>query len=115
MPKVRTPNSSSIFTQPALTTQPFRGHPPQQLILTGGDGLEPHLDATLAEQCKIPVTFEHDGPGAAQLAGQISSALHRDAAPLSCWAAAAGLSLRGVAAARIRKNAAPMPTRREAA
>lgn len=92
----------------------FRGHPPQHLILTGGDGLEPHLDETLAEQCKIPVTFEHDSPGATRLGERIRSALQRDAAPSACWAVAAGLSLRGVAQARLRK-ARPGPTRREAA
>jgi type IV pilus assembly protein PilM len=92
----------------------FRGHPPQQLILTGGDGLEPHLDETLAEQCKMPVTFEHDGPAAARLAERIAGALQRDAGPPACWAVAAGLSLRGVAQARLRK-ARSGPSRREAA
>jgi type IV pilus assembly protein PilM len=92
----------------------FRGHPPQQLILTGGDGLEPHLDEALAEQCKMPVTFEHDGPRAARLREQIRDALPHDAAPLACWAAAVGLSLRGAASARLRK-ARPGARRREAA
>jgi type IV pilus assembly protein PilM len=92
----------------------FRGHPPQHLILTGGDGLEPRLDETLAEQCKIPVTFEHEGPGAVGLMDGIRDCLHRDPGPPACWAVAAGLSLRGVSQARFRK-ARPVPARQEAA
>ncbi|MHC4717884.1 MAG: pilus assembly protein PilM [Planctomycetota bacterium] len=90
----------------------FRGHPPQHLILTGGDGLEPRLEETLAEHCKIPVTFEHEGPGAAGLAAGIRDCLHRDPGPPACWAVAAGLSLRGVVATRFRKARTP---RQEAA
>ena len=90
----------------------FRGHPPEQLILTGGDGLEPRLDETLAEQCKIPVTFEQQGPAAALLKG-IQAAIHRGPWPLPCWAVAAGLSMRGLAQARSAKTA-PV-TRQEAA
>ncbi|MHC4429364.1 MAG: pilus assembly protein PilM, partial [Planctomycetota bacterium] len=92
----------------------FRGHPPQHLILTGGDGLEPRLDEALAEQCKIPVTFEHEGPGAAGLREGIRDCLHRDPGPPACWAVAAGLSLRGLSPARLRK-ARPGPARQEAA
>jgi type IV pilus assembly protein PilM len=92
----------------------FRGHPPQQLILTGGDGLEPRLDEALAEQCKIPVTFEHEGPGVAGLVRGIRDLLHRDAGPPACWAVAAGLSLRGLAPVKQRK-ARPDRARREAA
>ncbi|MHC4775065.1 MAG: pilus assembly protein PilM [Planctomycetota bacterium] len=92
----------------------FRGHPPQHLILTGGDGLEPRLAETLAEQCKIPVTFEHDGPGAAGLLDGIRDCLHRDPGPSACWAVAAGLSLRGLSPARLRR-ARPGPARQEAA
>jgi len=92
----------------------FRGHPPQHLILTGGDGLEPRLDETLAEQCKIPVTFEHEGPGAAGILEGIRDCLHRDPGPPACWAVAAGLSLRGLSPARLRR-ARPGPARQEAA
>lgn len=92
----------------------FRGHPPQHLILTGGDGLEPHLDDALAEQCKIPVTFEHESPGAVDLTQRIRGALHREPQPGACWAVAAGLSLRGMAQSRFRK-ARPRLIRREAA
>jgi type IV pilus assembly protein PilM len=92
----------------------FRGHPPHHLILTGGDGLEPRLDEALAQQCKLPVTFEHEGPGVAGLLEGIKGCLHRDPGPPTCWAVAAGLSLRGVSQARLRK-VRPGPTRREAA
>ncbi|MHC4220089.1 MAG: pilus assembly protein PilM [Planctomycetota bacterium] len=81
----------------------FRGQPPQHLILTGGDGLELRLNEALAEQCKIPVTFEHDGPAAASLSQGIRDCLHRDPGPPACWAVAAGLSLRGLSAARFRR------------
>jgi type IV pilus assembly protein PilM len=92
----------------------FRGHPPHHLILTGGDGLEPRLDEALAEQCKIPVTFEHEDSGAAGLVNGIRDCLHREPGPPGCWAVAAGLSLRGLSQAKLRKPR-PAPPRQEAA
>jgi type IV pilus assembly protein PilM len=92
----------------------FRGHPPDRLILTGGDGLEPRLDETLAGQCKIPVTFEHEATRSGGLLEGIRAILHRDTGPLACWAVAAGLSLRGLSGARLR-NAHTKLSRQEAA
>jgi type IV pilus assembly protein PilM len=91
----------------------FRGHPPERLILTGGDGLEPRLDETLAQQCKVPVTFEHEGPVGGLVEG-IRASLHCEPGPPACWAVAAGLSLRGISQARLRR-ARPQVARQEAA
>ncbi len=81
----------------------FRGHPPQRLILTGGDGLEPRLGETLAEQCKIPVVFEDEGSPLAGLTDDIRATLHRTPGPAVWWAVAAGLSLRGLSQNRLRR------------
>ena len=74
----------------------FRGHPPEGIILTGGDGLEPNLSEIIAKTCKLPVSVD-DGSGTlAGLIGQIQTTLGRTPGPASCWAAAVGLSLRGI-------------------
>lgn len=91
----------------------FRGHPPEQLILTGGDGLEPRLGETLADQCKIPVCYDDDGSLLDSIADGIRGVLQRPAGPASWWAVAAGLSLRGLSLNRLRRVAAG--SRREAA
>ncbi|MDY7108376.1 MAG: type IV pilus assembly protein PilM [Planctomycetota bacterium] len=74
----------------------FRGHPPERIILSGGDGLEPQLDATVQQACKIPTTFDDELSTLEHLIGQIHAKLHRRPGPASCWAVAAGLSARGL-------------------
>jgi type IV pilus assembly protein PilM len=74
----------------------FRGHPPERIILSGGDGLEPRLDDTLAKACKLPVGFDDTAPMLGGLIGPIRSTLNRTPGPAACWAVAAGLSLRGI-------------------
>jgi type IV pilus assembly protein PilM len=74
----------------------FRGHPPERIILTGGDGLEPQLDKMLEQACKIPVTFDDDLGTLEHLVEQIQAKLHRRPGPAASWAAAAGLSARGL-------------------
>ncbi len=91
----------------------FRGHPPEQLILTGGDGLEPRLGETLADQCKIPIAYDDQRSSLDSLADGICSVLHRPAGPSAWWAVAAGLSLRKLSLNRIRRAGAA--SRREAA
>ncbi len=78
----------------------FRGHPPRKLLLTGGDGLEPRLDALLAESCNLPVGFDDETETLGGLIGQIRSTLHRSPGPPAWWGVAAGLSLRSVARPR---------------
>ncbi len=84
----------------------FRGHPPERLILTGGDGLEPRLADALTQQCKIPVGDEEHGSPLERLMGEIQAILHRDPGPPAAWDVAAGLGLRGVSAGRRRGIAA---------
>ncbi len=91
----------------------FRGHPPEQLILTGGDCLEPRLGETLADQCKIPVAYDDQRSMLDSLADGIRGVLQRPAGPSSWWAVAAGLSLRKLSLNRIRQ--APAESGRVAA
>ncbi len=80
----------------------FRGRPPERLILTGGDGLEPRLSDALAHHCKLPVFHDGEVSPVKALMNDIQSSLHRPPGPPARWAVAAGLSLRG-AQARQRK------------
>ncbi len=91
----------------------FRGHPPEQLILTGGDGLEPRLGETLADQCKIPVVYDDQRSMLDSLTDGIRGVLQRPAGPSAWWAVAAGLSLRKPSLNRIRQ--APAESGRVAA
>ncbi len=84
----------------------FRGHPPEQLILTGGDGLEPRLGETLADQCKIPVAHDDQRSSLDSIAEGIRGVLQRPAGPSACWAVAAGLSLRNLSLNRLRRAGA---------
>ena len=89
----------------------FRGHPPERLILTGGDGLEPRLGETLADQCKVPVSYDDEGSLLDSVADAISGLLQRPAGPSACWAVAAGLSLRGLSVNKRRLIRAPLARR----
>jgi len=92
----------------------FRGHPPERLILTGGDGIEPRLGETLAEQCKIPVSYDDDGALLVRLGEDIRRLLQQPLGPSAWWAVAAGLSLRGLSPQRLRRVRVAS-TRQEAA
>ncbi len=91
----------------------FRGHPPERLILTGGDCLEPRLGETLADQCKIPVAYDDQRSMLDSLADGIRGVMQRPAGPSAWWAVAAGLSLRKLSLNRIRQ--APAESGRVAA
>jgi type IV pilus assembly protein PilM len=74
----------------------FRGHPPDHIVLTGGDGLEPRLGEVMAGACKTPVVFD-DPPNTLQgLVPSIRASLNRSPGPAAMWAVALGLSLRGI-------------------
>lgn len=85
----------------------FRGHPPERIILTGGDALEPKLDETLAKACKLAVEFDDAPASLGGMINQIQTCLNRTPGPAPCWAAAMGLSLRGLDARRSRLAGAP--------
>jgi len=78
----------------------FRGRPPVQIVVAGGDGLEPNLGDLLGNACKVPVVFDDDDGTLHTLDGEVKAALHRTSGPAACWAVAAGLSIRGLAQPR---------------
>jgi type IV pilus assembly protein PilM len=80
----------------------FRGHPPERIILTGGDGLEPRLGETMAKACKVPVDYDDATPILDGLGDQIRSTLNRTPGPTACWAVALGVGLRGLQAKQTR-------------
>lgn len=78
----------------------FRGHPPEMLILTGGDGLEPRLDRILQQSCEMPIAFD-DPAGTLQVINRaLAERAADDLGPGAAWAVAAGASLRGLMAGR---------------
>ena len=78
----------------------FRGHPPDHIVLTGGDGLEPRLDESLKEACGIEVVFDDAIGGLESFLSQIHQKLNRSPGPLGAWAVAGGLSQRGITRSR---------------
>ncbi len=84
----------------------FRGHPPDQLILTGGDCLEPRLGEILAEHCKIPVVYDDQQSLLDSIAEGVRGVLQRPAGPSAWWAVAAGLSLRKLSRNGLRRAGA---------
>ena len=84
----------------------FRGHPPESIVLTGGEGLEPRLGEVMSQSCKTPVVFDDPLGTITGLIGSIQSALNRTPGPSSCWSVACGLSMRGMSKRRPRTQAA---------
>ena len=74
----------------------FRGHPPDHIVLTGGDGLEPRLAEVMATACKTPVVFDDPSGTLQSLLPSIRASLNRAPGPAAMWAVALGLSLRGI-------------------
>lgn len=84
----------------------FRGHPPERIILTGGEGLEPKLDEMMSKVCKLPVGFDDTAPALGGLIDGIKTSLNRTPGPAACWAVAVGLGLRGMGIAKAAKPGA---------
>jgi type IV pilus assembly protein PilM len=87
----------------------FRGYPPQRLLLTGGDGLEPHLDEALSQSCNLPVGFDDDANSLDSMLPSLRSLLGGSPGPASSWAVATGLSLRGTSRRNARHPAGSNP------
>lgn len=83
----------------------FRGHPPDHIIITGGDGLEPKLGEVMANACKAPVVFDDPSNVLVDAIPAIRTCLNRTPGPASAWAVAMGLSLRSIN----RKNSKSEP------
>lgn len=84
----------------------FRGHPPDHIILTGGDGLEPRLGEVMANACKTPVVFDDPNNLLATVIPSIRACLNRTPGPAAGWAVALGLSMRGLRKTAARERAA---------
>ena len=94
----------------------FRGHPPDRIVLTGGDGLEPRLDESLKQACGIEVVLDDGSGGLESFIPQIHQKLNRSPGPLGAWAVAGGLSLRGISRFRSAEDPdVPQQMRRGAA
>ena len=74
----------------------FRGHPPDRIVLTGGDGIEPKLAETLTKQCNFKVVHDREVSPLTPLMGRLREILSRAPGPPAWWTVAAGLSLRGL-------------------
>lgn len=82
----------------------FRGSPPEVIILTGGDGLEPRLGEIMNKSCKIAVAYDDATATLTGLVTDIRNHLNRAPGQAGCWAVAAGLSLRGLGRRQIKRE-----------
>jgi len=82
----------------------FRGSPPEVIILTGGDGLEPRLGEIMNKSCKIAVAYDDATATLTGLITDIRNHLNRAPGQAGSWAVAAGLSLRGLGRRQIRRD-----------
>ena len=74
----------------------FRGQPPEIMILTGSDAREPYLAEIMQRACQVPVRADDEMETLDLLRPELGSLLSRSAGSISGWAAAAGLSVRGL-------------------
>ncbi len=93
----------------------FRGHPPEQVILTGGDGLEPQLVSILGEACQLPVLLDDTSGTLARITPMVAERVSGDLGTAPSWAVAAGASMQGLTVPRSLEDDASERVRREAA
>jgi type IV pilus assembly protein PilM len=89
----------------------FRGKPPDRVILSGGDSLEPRFDTLLSRAVNLPVMFDDSTSPTGELFVAIEKAVDRQSGPAPSWAVAAGLSVRGMAMPVSRRDTAPAAAR----
>ena len=77
-----------------------RGDRPDHLLLTGAHAAEPGLAELVQSTCRLPVQLDDESACMSDLREGLSKAMAGAAGTLESWAAAAGLSLRGVTASR---------------
>lgn len=93
----------------------FRGQPPQRLVLTGGDALEPRLDEVIARNCNLKVAYDDAPLALTNLSSAISGALRCPSGPGACWATAFGAGLRGLGGKRVEKRSGQAPVEEKVA
>lgn len=74
----------------------FRGLAPRKIVLTGADGAESGLAEQVASTCQVPVQRDDEEQGIVQLQEDLRTILPHDVGSIGAWAAAAGMSLRGL-------------------
>lgn len=82
----------------------FRGAPPRQIILAGGDCLEPKLKDTLSAACNIEICFDDEVETLQQLYPMICEKLRDTAGAAGDWAVGAGLSMRAMLQKRAERR-----------
>ncbi|MDP6987384.1 MAG: pilus assembly protein PilM [Phycisphaerales bacterium] len=78
----------------------IRGDRPDHLLLTGGHAAEPGLSELVQSACRLPVLLDDESACMSDLREGLSKVLAVQCGTLEGWAAAAGLSLRGVSGTR---------------
>ena len=76
-----------------------RGDRPDHLLLTGAHAAEPGLSTLLQAVCRLPVRLDDESECMSDLRDGLSRTMAGPAGTVEGWAAAAGLSLRGISAA----------------
>lgn len=82
----------------------FRGRPPERVVLSGGDAMEPHLDEMIAHACKCQVIRDDEVGTLATIQKQAAALLGDRAGVPGVWTVAAGLSMRGLASERANRK-----------
>jgi type IV pilus assembly protein PilM len=93
----------------------FRGRPPEQVILTGGESAEPHLDEMITQACKSATSRDDSVGTQAKLHAEIDRLRQGASGVLGSWAVASGLSMRGLASERADRKRTHPAVRRDVA
>ncbi len=78
-----------------------RGDRPECLVLSGADASEPGLKDMVHGACRIDVNLDDGADSVSTLSEGLCDVLPGRAGPVGAWAAAAGLSLRGIEPRRV--------------
>ena len=87
----------------------FRGLTPQRLISTGKHGHEPALLEALEATCGVSVHVDDAQDSLSDLRSGLATTLQREPDMVGAWAAAAGLSLRGLQTSKRSRRSGARP------